>query len=246
MLYVTYTKDGATSRLTFPHSVLQSLYPDVELIKTPVTPRDVTIRGYAGRIGWGEPSNRNTPTPENKKDFNWIIDFEGTELLSRDIFEKRHALNPVLHIKTGEFQTAKLSPYRFLKVRDGVISDFGFVAETIGVEITVREGEHLVLRLNPGREISLDGVTDIKLDNVRPEHMLHLLKREKSETVHIDAQARHLLPPADDLRIYYEDLLGISDEREKVSFIPVGPEIGQALDLVSIPFVCFGTGGSVE
>lgn len=245
MLYITYTNPAGSTTLTFPHPALQSLPHEIEINKNPPEQQGVKISGCddgCGGEGWGEPIDRNDKS-KNPDYFNWIIDFEGRKLHGENIHEKSNKLRPVLRIKTGTFRTGELSvPYKYYIIRDGIAKDFGYVAATIQDCITLNAGEQLTLKVGPDVFPLPPGISEIKLDNVRPEHEQHMLRsgrdRQGSKT---EAQMDMEAPASDELHIYYDDLLDISNERERFHFVPVRTPLKRA-----VPFVCYGVGGSKE
>lgn len=267
LLYVTYRDEsGAATTFTFPHAALQRL-GDIVINKNPPEPQGVKIyrSRFSGRKGWEERPNRDTFTDENKHDFNWILDLEATKLHGKNIDERSDKLRPVLHIKTGEFRTGELSsPYRYSTVQDGVFRDFGFVASSIEANITLdRDREELMLTM--GREsVCLSGrgsgcispdITEIELNNLRPDDMDYLVKSAPysyfkgsvAKLLSIEQQRRRPgekvrmnVPRSDDFQIYYDDLLDISSAKDRFHFIPVLREPA----ISSPPFICYGVGGS--
>ncbi|MFY9572139.1 MAG: hypothetical protein WAV20_12130 [Blastocatellia bacterium] len=236
-LYVTF-EGCRLPTLVFSHQALQN-QPDRIEILSDTTP-GVTIAGCKEPIGWGKPRDRNRVTCENMHDFNWIIDFEGSELHMGNVSQKTGKLKPMLVFKTGCFQTKRVSDFKYYTVRGGAVSEFGYVAETTEAVITYGPGE-IKFRWG-GRLIPVPrDCRGIKLSNVRPEPMAPILKQTKT-TTHSD------IPHSDELRLYYSDLLEVSDPRDRFDFIPDISGQRERLRCEGIvaarPFICYAAGGS--
>jgi hypothetical protein len=224
-----------TSIIELPHAALQTLPRDIYLIKRPEpTDPDVTIKDdplHPGvpKIGWGKPYKRTQNPgrcPGDECAFNWIMDFEGRELHGRGLSEKRDTLRPKLHIKTGLFFTKEISEYPFLKLKDGKLEEYGYVAKKIGVKINVSGSDELVLKLDTDWEYPISrNVKTITLKNEPP-------KPQQTQAVHRD-------PYNDHVQIYYDDLFDLP-RRDRFVFIPIMD--GRK---ASEPFVCYGGGGGV-
>lgn len=250
MLYIRYYSDGPV--LTFPHLALQSQPQDMVIDKSLPDGRGVSILGSEGMIeGWGKPEHRDRkPASDPPYNFNWIIDVEGSELHGRNIDEEEDSLRPVLHIKTGTFRTAHLSSYKYYTVHEGVVSPFGFVADTIEVVVQLGINECLVANWG-GHPLTVPGdVTLIELFNVRPDHAPYYLANQNSSN-QAKAMSDMHLPLSDDFHIYYDDLLKVSNRRNQFYFLPdlsesyLTPE-DKLRRRFAVPFICFGTGGSKE
>jgi hypothetical protein len=104
-----------------------------------------TERGHAAR----RPDNR-----EGQHDFSWIVDLESSEFHGRSLNLKPGLLTPIIHLPNVGLYTK----YKSIDLRRGqgsdASTDFGFVAETIALDVELHEGQNLVLRDDvSGREV---------------------------------------------------------------------------------------------
>lgn len=235
--------DYVSDRIEIPHCVLSKMPEEIEITRCERSDApDVTIRGYGGRAGWGAPPDRNITN--NPDYFNWIIDFEA--LHDKDLAESVGSLRPKLRFKTGDFYTALISNMTYSKQQGDIVSPFGYVAAILGAKIVLGEMEKVILRVGDV-EYSLPlSVTEVWLNNVRPEHLPSVERMEADlhrvsvvDSPHTPAQ--HVAATEeyqDDSQIYYHDLLQGVLPSERFHFIPADPKRSE-------PFVCYGSGGSL-
>jgi hypothetical protein len=88
------------------------------------------------RKGYNDGTFSRTPTATNQEYFKWLIDMENFELHNRKLTLIPNALKPVMHIRTGEFYTRKLSDVEYFRTKvDTEQANFGKVAAVIGVRM---------------------------------------------------------------------------------------------------------------
>lgn len=248
-----YVKVGG-STFAFPHEALQNQPSNIEIDRDRLPGDDVTIRGCSVNTGWNQrPRSRRTNRGDHPDYFNWIIDVEDSEMHGGNLNEERNALKPKLIFRTGCFGTDRLSDYKYYTVQNGRVAEFGYVAAKMEVVIA-REGSEMIWMKWGGtkREIP-PNITEIELYNVRPEDLNDILnyelQRDKavlSRKTPTKAMASVNMSHSDDFHIYYDDLLHGPDKEEKFYFIP---DLGALLKpgdygMVSLPFICYGVGGS--
>ncbi len=108
--------------------------------------RSVSLRekGHSGRL---------TDSLRGQSDFSWIMDLESSELHSRALNLVPDKLGPIIHLRNGDLYTKYKADLLERKQGVGEFSPFGFVAETVALEIHIQRGERLVLKVaNAGKE----------------------------------------------------------------------------------------------
>ncbi len=255
-LFIRFKQGGPVSEpIEIPHSALSKLSEEIVITKDPPpTAHEVTIRGFEGKSGWAPRSaddrKDRTITPDY---FNWIIDFE--DLHPENLTETPGSLRPKLKLRIGDFFTKLVSEDQYtIQQGEGPKNLFGYVAATMGAKIVLTDTERLVLIVNGVPNPLPMNISEIHLNNVRPEHMEALLEDERSaaqqdrfrgDSSH--PQHSHGASPGvlfeDDTQIYYYDLLQGVGPLERFHFEPVKVK-SNAPTLVNPPFICFGSGGS--
>lgn len=241
---ITETREGKSKEQTlhFNHSMCR-LIDDVRL---EINKGDASIirRGYKGS---STPiSDRPNPTAENKTDFTWMLDFENGEIdfkkAPRDIASD--VFRPIIHLDAGEFYSKKLGPLSFSCIdSEGSKREFGFVAETIGVDINLKPDEEVTLTIEssvPLLDLSMkfkpeEGVKYlVYLQNVRPEH-----KRDAvgGEMTHMTASTQ--TTPQSDLIYYYQAFKNCPGNEQ----YDLEPDMNDD-DRGAPPSICYPGGGS--
>jgi hypothetical protein len=240
-LHIKYKEGARIAEIEMPHASLQDMPSDISIDKMPTPSPGVTIHHYSGDKGWGKPRNRYDLSNQYDDiyDFNWILDFEGTELHTQNVQVRPNKLRPVLHIKVGNFYNHTMSPYKFFVVQEGRVRPFGYVSAIIGVCVTLARGEYLQIRMNGSNPVDLGYEdADIILGNVRPGDWRDLRQYFATKTV---AHVPDGNPHEDEMKVFYDDLLELADERKRFHFIPI--DDGE-IHAASLPFICYAAGGS--
>lgn len=92
-------------------------------------------------------------------DFDWIIDFQGPEFhnIENMPVEVSGLLKPIIHLPVGQFSTEyksmDLQRWKGTSSGSGSDPDFGFVAETIALELILGKDQELVLKDGAGDKI---------------------------------------------------------------------------------------------
>src|SRR5262249_23514204 len=157
--------------------------------------------------------------------------------------------------KVGEFYTAKISDLPYYVIKDGSLCPFGYVAKSTGVCITIPAGEQLQITGMSAEAIKIPAnVTEIGLYNVRPGDLKFLPMsltlanqnpQEQKQSANTDSRLAMLAAPTpdiDEVQIFYDDLFELGG-RPRTYFIPALPGLDKTK---SLPFVCYGGGGSVN
>lgn len=130
------------------------------------------IRKGIARRGTG-PSNHDDPDP-NQHDFGWLLDINALHP-SASLIPGR--LKPVIRMSNGTLTTIfKTDGIDFLTglVARPTIQHFGFIGETAGLEVGLRPGDALVLRVGNTTifRIEYNPTTqyEVAIENVMPHH----------------------------------------------------------------------------
>ncbi len=102
------------------------------------------------------------------QDFRWIIDLEGEEFHDRKLQIKQDATFQRIFINQGQFHTAKKREVR-IQSPGSASSSPANVAQVVGCNVVLTEGEKAVLRFGQNRlEFSGDGNTsyEIEIENL--------------------------------------------------------------------------------
>jgi hypothetical protein len=101
-------------------------------------------------------SGRRPDSQAGQWDFDWLIDLEGPEFHNTKLNLKKGLLKPIIHLPNGHLSTQ----FKSLDLKrwqgSANASDFGFVPETIALQVELHPGQELVLRDDtpgPGAEI---------------------------------------------------------------------------------------------
>jgi hypothetical protein len=250
-----YVKVGS-SIFAIPHETLQNQASEIEIDRDGRTGDDVTIRGCTVSTGWDERLKGMRMDRSDHPDyFNWIIDVENSEMHHRNLSEERDALKPKLVFKTGCFGTYRLTDYKYYTLQNGDFAEFGYVAAKMEVVIVRASSTEKIWMMWRGgaRTVIPSDITEIELYNVRPEDLNDILNYElrrstamRSRKTAPMAMANVNMPHSDDFHIYYDDLLRGPSSQEKFYFIPdlSGLLKRGEYHMVSVPFICYGVGGS--
>jgi len=130
------------------------------------------IRKGIVRQGTG-PSNHHDPDP-NQHDFGWLLDINALHP-SASLIAGR--LKPVIRMSNGTLTTIfKTDGIDFLTglVARPTVEHFGFIGETAGLDVSLRPGEMLVLRVGNTTIFRIDHNPAIRftvaIENVMPPH----------------------------------------------------------------------------
>lgn len=105
---------------------------------------DKVENGHEGRL---------IDTPTGQYDFSWVMDLESDEFHRGPLHLQRGKLTPIIHLTSGIFFTKYKSIALNRRLGAGEFSAFGFVAETLGVDIVLQPNEELVFRVaNAGEQ----------------------------------------------------------------------------------------------
>jgi len=95
--------------------------------------------------------DRMRDNPSGQLDFSWIVDFESKEFHADQLKPDSliaGKLQPIIHLSNGKLYTEfKIEKLKRKKGQNGDLKDFGFLTETVGLDITLKQGEALVLRV---------------------------------------------------------------------------------------------------
>lgn len=130
---------------------LKSLGNAWELV---VVNQGATVNQAVGSRGSG--LSARTPANEtdaNKDFFDWIIDLESSAFHPRKLTLRPGLLTPIIRVSAGGELFTEAKSDELLRCQGknclskGSFSDFGFIAEIVTLEVTLRTGEELVLRV---------------------------------------------------------------------------------------------------
>jgi hypothetical protein len=117
---------------------------------------------------------RLNDTPETQYNFDWIVDLEGTEFHNQKLDLKKGLLVPIIRLPAAPLYTLFKSFDLIKEKGDGTSSEFGFVSETIAMNIRLQPGQDLVLKDDStGKAIftlpysSVPRLHTVKIENVR-------------------------------------------------------------------------------
>src|SRR5262249_49330272 len=118
-------------------------------------------------------------------DFCWIIDIESEEFHAKKLELKPGKLKPIIQLSNGELFTARKTDPLTRKRGIGRYKDFGYVADKVGLRLTLQHNENLVLRVvgagDSGLAFSLSPnmYHTVEISNVYPHTM-----KEATEPTH--------------------------------------------------------------
>lgn len=262
-LYIRYDHRGQTggrehTTLVIPHSALQGMAREI-LIDTTRSPiPGATLYSHRNTTTvWDSPDPTDRLLKNYPYDFGWIIDFEGTELHHENLDLKPNKLRPTLRFKVGQFYTAQLSENPFYVVKSGRITTFGYVAKITGVciPLTAPDEQLMITGISSAPIIVPRDTTEIQIQNVREDDWDYPLQVNTNPMAQNQPSLAHQgkrdtrqspfgrmatgMTHYDEMQIYYDDLLELG-AAPRIHFIPI------QLPLVSLPFVCYSGGGSVN
>jgi hypothetical protein len=131
---------------------------------------------------YGHNDQRLEDHPNGQWDFSWIVDLDGKEFHPREKFKlkKKGLLTPVIHLPNGMLYTRYKSRdlKRGPKDENQTFARFGFVPETIGLNVNLGPGQSLILTdgnekvtLVPDEPCPPDSACRVvSIKNVRPKH----------------------------------------------------------------------------
>ncbi|HZM87779.1 MAG TPA: hypothetical protein VFF31_14755 [Blastocatellia bacterium] len=226
--------------LAFNHRSLQG-QPETMTIRKNQS-KGVTIRGCTDYIGWGEPADRDTTPEHGPYDFDWILDFEGRELHSRNLDQEAGRLRPTLVFRTGCFGAAELSERKFYAVNNGVVKKYGYVASIMEAVIGLNGSEQVTVQWGTQLITVPVCVTEIALFNMRPDHIEYILQNRRA------AQPASMTGMhstfSDHMDLYYDDLFKPAGLNGRFYFVPDLSPSTRKKRVLSEPFICYGGGGS--
>lgn len=160
------------------------------------------------------PINRQAQPKGEKLPFRWVVDLEHPELYGRAIGAKKNGFTPLLTFKKGELFTKSVSlGSLFTQTGVFVLEDFGYVANVIGVEVSLDQADSKAVFYNGGDAYPLADPYKVEIFHDIPDDKPH--------------------PPlVTDANHYYKAVgLGLS-EAERILFMsrsesniaPAGPE----------------------
>jgi hypothetical protein len=158
------TNTNETSQLIFPQPTLE--IPDGD-IYFQVTGRESGVSIYE------QPGPFDRNTAQDRRDFRWIVDLEGSEFYSRSLPFKAGAIKRSIFINNGLFYTYSARPVLIISPLSG--QRHARVAEQIGCDIYLDDQEEAVIRYGPDlapsiRLRKMDGVSyTITLENICEE-----------------------------------------------------------------------------
>jgi hypothetical protein len=91
-------------------------------------------------------TGRRPDSAVGQNDFSWIIDFDKDFHAGTTLNLQPGHLKPIIHLPKGKFFTQYKSMDLQRKQGPGTFSDFGFVPETIGLQLELQQGQELVLK----------------------------------------------------------------------------------------------------
>lgn len=156
-----------------------------------------------------------TPTPDNKRDFRWITDFEGADLHARPLQSEIGTRNllMVLTVRTGEFSTLMLSPFLKKKKSGEAETDYGHAAAVTGCNITFETGVGVSL---------LAGSTSIHTFVAKPDReTIFEISNSPVETL----PDKPIKDPQSHFHMYYDKLF-IKTPPDQFQFIAIGTSPG--------------------
>lgn len=246
-LSVTITEATRTRRITIPHATIRTLPETISVRKVneggATTESGVSIPG-----GWTRPRSAPSPSSTGDYPFGCIVDFEGDGLHGPDfpgpIPKKPGRLHPTLRFSTGTFYTEQLSSDEYSVTRGSQTTSLGYLAEVVGVKVTVRDAERLVCMIG-GMPLELPPtVSAVRLEHVCPEF------RAQSQPDPTSVKAAPNLDDSpggsDDMQMYYDFLdvpKSMTFSFTKTADANPAQEGGGTLRGVP-PAICYPTGGS--
>ena len=111
----------------------------LEITNSPQTPNIPPVE--VGHGGKRRPDNIN-----GQFDFSWLIDLESPEFHNKELDLKPGLLWPIIHLPNGRLYTRYKSVDLKRSQGTGTASDFGFVPETIALQVELHQGQELVLK----------------------------------------------------------------------------------------------------
>lgn len=103
-------------------------------------------KGHAGR---------NPDDINGQWDFDWVIDLEGPEFHNAPVVLTEGVLNPIIHLPNGRLYTKFKSILLQRRQGTGALSDFGFVPETMAIDLELQPNQELVLKDDMGHSTTL-------------------------------------------------------------------------------------------
>ncbi|MGH9969811.1 MAG: hypothetical protein ACREBG_18735 [Pyrinomonadaceae bacterium] len=95
----------------------------------------------------GHGGKRRPDSKEGQFDFSWIIDLESEEFHDKELKLKPGLLKPIIHLPNGRLYVRYKSIDLERQQGDNEkFSDFGFVPETLALEVELQKDQELVLR----------------------------------------------------------------------------------------------------
>jgi hypothetical protein len=129
---------------------------------------DKTEKGHDGRL---------RDNPAGQSDFSWLMDLESNEFHREPLNLRAGKLKPIIHLTRGNLFTKFKSIELARKQGKGEFYKFGFVTETLGIDIALRPDEELVFRVaNAGQEGEIcraRGKTIVVIGNTTIPHINH-------------------------------------------------------------------------
>lgn len=134
---------------------------------------------HIGPVEVGHPNSAQpVRKPDHAKglyDFSWIIDFESAEFHGKELDLQAGLMKPIMHLPNVALYSLNKSIDLKRGQGTGAMNPFGFVTETMAMNIELHQGEELVLK-DEDTSTKLLGIpfasgqapSDVKIKNVRP------------------------------------------------------------------------------
>ena len=142
------------------------------------------VTGSTGSLILPEPKGHNQTRPDKEqgvRGFDWLIELDGPQFHDGDLEVKKDVLKPIFHLPNGKLYTE----YKSIDLircqgdggcakQDNPRSDFGFMSETIAMDLELKSGQELILKSDSGQRSILKfspgrGRQTVEIWNVRPK-----------------------------------------------------------------------------